>query len=55
MLELTRPELDFVALASGMGIPATRATTCEDFADQLAAALATPGPALVDAVIAGPG
>ncbi len=55
MLELTRPELDFVALASGMGIPATRATTCEEFAEQLADALATPGPALVDAVIAGPG
>ena len=36
MLDLHGPDLDFVALATGMGVPATRATTCEDFADQLA-------------------
>ncbi|HUY21458.1 MAG TPA: acetolactate synthase large subunit [Acidimicrobiales bacterium] len=51
MLDIGRPDLDFVALASGMGVPATRATTAEEFADQLERALATPGPALVEAVL----
>jgi acetolactate synthase-1/2/3 large subunit len=51
MLDLTRPELDFVALAQGMGVPATRATTSEEFCDQLRAALATRGPVLIEAVI----
>lgn len=51
MLDLTRPELDFVALATGMGVMATRATTAEEFTVQLEAALATPGPALIEAII----
>jgi acetolactate synthase-1/2/3 large subunit len=51
MLDLKHPELDFVALASGMGVPAWRATTAEDFTAQLERALSTPGPALVEAVL----
>jgi len=51
MLDLTQPELDFVALATGMGVSATRATTAEEFNEQLAAALATPGPSVIEAVI----
>jgi acetolactate synthase-1/2/3 large subunit len=51
MLDLTRPDLDFVALATGMGVPASRATTAEDFAKQLGHALAEPGPHLVEAVL----
>jgi acetolactate synthase-1/2/3 large subunit len=51
LLDLSRPDLDFVALATGMGVPATRATTCEDLAAQLCAAFAEPGPHLIDAVI----
>jgi acetolactate synthase-1/2/3 large subunit len=51
MLDLHRPDLDFVALATGMGVPATRATTAEDFVAQLTAALATPGPAVIEAVV----
>ena len=46
-----RPDLDFVSLARGMGVPATRATTAEEFTDQLERALATEGPALVEAVV----
>ena len=45
------PGLDFVSLARGMGVPATRATTAEEFTDQLERALATEGPALVEAVV----
>jgi len=51
MLDLTGPDLDFVALATGLGVPATRATTAEEFNDQLAAALAVRGPRLIEAVI----
>jgi acetolactate synthase-1/2/3 large subunit len=51
LLDLTRPGLDFVALARGMGVPASRATTAEDFTAQLHKALAEPGPHLVEAVV----
>jgi acetolactate synthase-1/2/3 large subunit len=51
MLDLKHPELDFVALATGMGVPATRATTAEEFTIQLERAFATPGPALIEAVL----
>jgi acetolactate synthase-1/2/3 large subunit len=51
LLDLGGPDLDFVALASGMGVPATRAETAEQLADQLRRALAEPGPHLIDAVL----
>jgi acetolactate synthase-1/2/3 large subunit len=51
MLDLHGPELDFVALATGMGVPATRATTAEDFVAQLQAALATRGPSVIEAIV----
>ena len=46
-----RPDLDFVALATGLGVPATRATTAEEFIDQLRAALATTGPTVIEAIV----
>jgi acetolactate synthase-1/2/3 large subunit len=51
LLDLGRPDLDFTALAAGMGVPGTRATTTGELAEQLAAALATPGPHLIEAVL----
>jgi acetolactate synthase-1/2/3 large subunit len=51
MLDISKPDLDFVALAKGMGLTASRATTAEEFNDQLARALATPGPSVVEAVV----
>jgi acetolactate synthase-1/2/3 large subunit len=51
MLDLHHPDLDFVALATGMGVPATRATTADDFVAQLQAAFSTPGPSVIEAVI----
>ena len=51
MLDLSRPELDFVALASGLGVPATRATTAEELTDQLERALGEEGPHLIEAVL----
>ena len=44
MLDLHRPDLDFVALATGMGVPATRATTCEAFAERAAGGAGGVGP-----------
>jgi acetolactate synthase-1/2/3 large subunit len=52
MLDLHNPDLDFASMAAGMGVPASRAVTAGEFSYQLARALATPGPALVEAVIA---
>ena len=51
MLSLNRPDLDWVALATGMGVPATRATTAEEFSNQLARSLAAPGPGLIEVVL----
>src|SRR5665647_3986018 len=51
MLDLRRPDIDFVHLAAGMGLHAARAETAEEFTDELARALATPGPSVVEAVI----
>ncbi|MFC5029052.1 acetolactate synthase large subunit [Streptomyces sp. DSM 41987] len=51
LLDLSGPALDFVALATGMGVPATRATTAEEFTSQFERALAEPGPHLIDCVV----
>jgi acetolactate synthase I/II/III large subunit len=51
LLDLTRPDIDFTALAAGMGVPASRAGTAAEFALQLKAALAEPGPHLIDAAL----
>jgi acetolactate synthase-1/2/3 large subunit len=51
MLDLHQPDLDFVALATGMGVPASRATTCMDFTEQLTAALGTRGPRVIEAIV----
>ncbi len=51
MLSLNRPDLDWVKLANGMGVPATRATTAEEFNTQLARSLAAPGPGLIEVVL----
>jgi thiamine pyrophosphate-dependent acetolactate synthase large subunit-like protein len=50
-LDLSNPNLDFVALASGMGVPASRATTCEELATQFRKALAESGPHLIEAIV----
>ncbi len=50
LLELSRPDLDFAAVAAGMGVPAVSVRTAEEFAGQLRKALAEPGPHLIEAV-----
>jgi acetolactate synthase-1/2/3 large subunit len=51
LLDLTRPDLDFVAIANGHGVPATRCETAEAFEAALAAAMAQRGPVLIEAAI----
>lgn len=51
MLEIGRPDLDWVALATGMGVPASRATDCESLAKQLQGGLAEAGPRLIEVVL----
>jgi acetolactate synthase-1/2/3 large subunit len=51
MLDLSRPDLDFAALAHGMGVEAARAHTADEFARHLEDALADPAPRLVEAVL----
>jgi acetolactate synthase-1/2/3 large subunit len=51
MLEIGRPDLDWVALARGMGVEAGRATSNAEFIRQLRAGLASEGPYLIEAVL----
>ncbi|MBN7797573.1 acetolactate synthase large subunit [Parahaliea mediterranea] len=48
-LAIGSPDMDFQAMASGMGVRATVATTAEEFSEQLADAMAHRGPCLIDA------
>jgi acetolactate synthase-1/2/3 large subunit len=51
MLDLHNPALDWVALAQGMGVEASRAATAEEFAAQFASAMAGRGPRLIEALL----
>ena len=51
VLAIGGPDLDFVAIATGMGVPASRATTAEEFNEQFAAAIKARGPRLIDAIV----
>ncbi len=49
MMNLNNPTLDWVKIAEGQGVPASRATTAEEFHRQFEAALGTKGPRLIEA------
>ncbi len=51
MLEIGRPDLDWVGLARGMGVPAARAETLEELGRHVAAGLASGGPSLVEVMV----
>ena len=51
MMDLHDPELDFVKLAEGMGVEASRAASTTEFAAQFADAMQRRGPRLIEAVI----
>jgi acetolactate synthase-1/2/3 large subunit len=51
LLDLDRPELDWVHLAQGMGVPAERVGTAGELISALERGFAEPGPHLVEAVL----
>jgi acetolactate synthase-1/2/3 large subunit len=51
MLDLSRPDLDFVGLARGMGVPGERVETMEEFNRAVARGLSVPGPYLVETML----
>ncbi len=48
MFEIGRPDLDWVQLAKGMGVPATRVTSLSEFAKALREGFASEGPMLIE-------
>jgi acetolactate synthase-1/2/3 large subunit len=51
MLDLHNPEMNWTQIAQGLGVEASRATTCEEFAAQYSSALKHRGPRLIEAMI----
>jgi acetolactate synthase-1/2/3 large subunit len=48
LFEIGRPDLDWVSVAKGMGVPGTRVTSLEEFAKALEAGFASAGPLLIE-------
>jgi acetolactate synthase I/II/III large subunit len=51
MMDLSRPPLDWVRLAAGMGVPGELVTSAEDLATALERAVREPGPCLIEALL----
>jgi acetolactate synthase-1/2/3 large subunit len=51
MLDLHNPEMNWVQIANGLGVEATRATTVEEFAAQYGSAMKHTGPRLIELMI----
>jgi acetolactate synthase-1/2/3 large subunit len=51
LLELGDPAIDWVAVATGLGLPAVRCATAEDFETAFAGAMGQRGPMFIEAVI----
>ena len=51
MFDIGNPELNWVQLAGGMGVEATRVTTLAEFGAAFAAAMATRGPRLIEVML----
>ncbi len=51
MIDIADPDLDWVKLAEAQGVPATSASTADEFIAQFRAAMEEPGPRLIEACI----
>ncbi|HEX7480792.1 MAG TPA: acetolactate synthase large subunit [Polyangiales bacterium] len=51
MLDISRPNLDFVAMANSMGVDACRPETAEAFCQAFERALREPGPHLIECIV----
>lgn len=52
LLDLSSPILDWVSISEGLGVPAKRATTTQEFHAALTEAMSGSGPRLIEAVLA---
>jgi len=48
LFEIGRPDLDWVSLAKGMGVPGTRIHSLDEFAKALQAGFEAEGPTLIE-------
>lgn len=51
MFDLSHPDINWVDISEGMGVPSTRATTAEEFHQQFAHAMESKGPRLIEAMV----
>ena len=51
MLELSNPNIEWVKIAEGMGVKASRATTTEEFKAQFEEAMSSKGPRLIEVIL----
>jgi acetolactate synthase-1/2/3 large subunit len=51
MIDIGRPDLDWVKISEGCGVAATRATTAREFSKQFRDAVNTRGPRLIEALV----
>jgi acetolactate synthase-1/2/3 large subunit len=51
MLDLSNPDMSYASIAEGLGVKASQARTSAEFQEQFAAAMRTPGPCLIEAIL----
>lgn len=51
VMSLNNPDIDFVNLATGMGVKAARSATADEFVEQLSDAMSEKGPRLIEVVL----
>ncbi len=51
MMDIGNPDLDWVKLGEGMGVPSVKVTTAEEFSAALARSMAEQGPSLIEVVL----
>jgi len=51
LVELNRPDINWVSIAEGMGVPGVTVRTAEELARELPRALSSPGPHLIEMVL----
>ncbi len=51
LIDIGSPDLNWVSLAAGMGVPATRSKSAAEFASQFSAAVREKGPHLIEAIV----
>jgi len=51
MLDLSNPDLDFVGLATALGVTGYCATTADEFNQAFERAMNEPGPKLIEAIL----